>query len=222
MEALFNPAEISISRSVNWEAPGGWSWTKGPLKRTGDLEFVAAVPATLSVSLFFDTYEKRGDPSGLDRLVAAVNTGNPFASSDATDVTRLTRKVAKLTEVDKELHHPPICTLSWGKFDDIFTGVLTQLDQQFTMFMPNGMPVRATVGCTFTEYRTKAVKRAGELHSADVVKSHTVRRGDTLASIAATEYGDPALWRHIATANGILNPRLLQPGTVLTLPKLAG
>jgi nucleoid-associated protein YgaU len=47
-----------------------------------------------------------------------------------------------------------------------------------------------------------------------------VRRNDTLHSIAAEEYRDPALWRHIAKANGIVNPRDLKPGTVLTIPRL--
>ena len=51
-------------------------------------------------------------------------------------------------------------------------------------------------------------------------KSRQVRRGDTLQSLAAEEYGDPRQWRHIAVANGIVNPRDLRPGTVLTIPKL--
>jgi nucleoid-associated protein YgaU len=47
-----------------------------------------------------------------------------------------------------------------------------------------------------------------------------VRRGDTLSSIAARHYNDPGLWRHIARANGISNPRVLTPGQVLRVPKL--
>ena len=62
--------------------------------------------------------------------------------------------------------------------------------------------------------------RARELHSADVTKTRQVRRGDTLQSIAAEEYNDPRLWRAIATANSIVNPRQLLPGTVLSIPKL--
>jgi len=49
-----------------------------------------------------------------------------------------------------------------------------------------------------------------------------VRRGDTLNSIAARHYNDPCLWRPIATANGIHNPRRLTPGQVLRIPKLRG
>jgi nucleoid-associated protein YgaU len=60
-----------------------------------------------------------------------------------------------------------------------------------------------------------------EPESSDVVKSRVLRRGETLHSLAAQEYGDPSRWRHIAAANGITNPRNVRPGTSLTIPTLA-
>ena len=48
-----------------------------------------------------------------------------------------------------------------------------------------------------------------------------MQRGDTLSAIAQQEYGDAGRWRQIAAANGIANPRALQPGTVLTIPSSA-
>ena len=57
--------------------------------------------------------------------------------------------------------------------------------------------------------------------SSDRTKAHTVIRGETLHSIATLEYGDPAQWRVIATANGIDDPLALAPGTALVLPRLA-
>jgi nucleoid-associated protein YgaU len=136
---------------------------------------------------------------------------------EATDVRQYTDQIAQLVEVDPELHRPPVCDLRWGVFD-IFTGVLTNLEQRFTLFLDDGTPVRATLTCNFVEVGTQA--HATELHSSDVVKTRQVRRYDTLQSLAADEYGDPALWRPIATANGIVNPRDLRPGSTLTIPKL--
>jgi hypothetical protein len=228
VEALFNPAEISRSRSITWQRPSSWVFGQSAAAEVVRQEFVSVEAETLSLSLFFDTYEPHEESGGAGgfnlRQTATMlaQTGNPFARSAAKDVTSLTRKVARLAEVDRERHRPPICRLSWGKYKHIFTGVLTSLDQQFTMFLPNGTPVRATLNCSFTEYRTRARARAEEPHSADVAKVRVVRRGDTLHSLAAQEYNDPALWRHIARANGIVNPRLLPPGTVLTIPKLVG
>ncbi|MGQ0778521.1 MAG: CIS tube protein [Pseudonocardiales bacterium] len=221
IEALFNPHEISTSRSVSWQQKkaasqgGGWTWSDM------EQEFLAVAPETLSLELFFDTYESRSQASDSKRAASFVQAFGVFQTGEATDVTKLTRRVAKLAEVDKELHHPPICRLSWGAFTNIFTGVLTQLDQRFTLFLADGTPVRATLSCSFVESPTPADVRAREMNSADVVKTRVVRRHDTLHSLAAEEYRDPSLWRHIASANGIVNPRELKPGTVLTIPKLS-
>lgn len=46
----------------------------------------------------------------------------------------------------------------------------------------------------------------------------TVGKGDTLWAIAAKTLGDGSRWQEIARANGIRNPRSLQPGAVLTIP----
>ena len=50
----------------------------------------------------------------------------------------------------------------------------------FTMFLENGMPVRATLSCTFLEVVPQAQVRVAELHSADVRAPRHVARADTL------------------------------------------
>ena len=60
-----------------------------------------------------------------------------------------------------------------------------------------------------------------DTQSSDIAKMHVVKRGDTLSSIAAKEYLDPKLWRPIAIENGIDDPRVLIPGTLLLLPTLS-
>ena len=44
--------------------------------------------------------------------------------------------------------------------------------------------------------------------------------GETLSAIAGRLYEDPRLWRPIAIANGIVNPRSLATGQSLTIPAL--
>ena len=56
--------------------------------------------------------------------------------------------------------------------------------------------------------------------SADVAKVWIVKQGQSLASIAGREYGDPRKWRPIAQANGIDDPTKLRPGAILVLPAL--
>ncbi len=50
--------------------------------------------------------------------------------------------------------------------------------------------------------------------------THTVETGDTLSGIAAAVYRDPSAWRAVARQNGIRDPRRLEPGRALLLPKL--
>ena len=50
--------------------------------------------------------------------------------------------------------------------------------------------------------------------------SHTVRDGDSLASIAYHHYRDPTKWRAIAEANGIDDPLHLTRGAVLSIPRI--
>ena len=205
MEAMFNPSEFRISRSISWNTIGGEAVGK---KTIIEQQFETVSPASVSIELFFDSYEVRGGG-----FLASLN---PFPEPEATDVRKYTKKLAELSKVKKELHRPPICKLAWGEFDDLFCGVLTNLTQNFTMFMPNGMPVRATVTCDFIEYEIIGT----EVHSPDVTKTHIVSRHETLHSIAGQMYNDPSKWRTIAQANGIINPRLLTPGMSLVIPKL--
>src|SRR5262249_31689103 len=98
------------------------------------------------------------------------------------------------------------------------SGVLQQSTRTYTLFMPDGTPVRATVECTFLEIEDKGSRV--ELHSADVAKSYLVKPGDTLMGIAAACFGDGSLWRLIADENGIEDPRALVPGQSLSIPKV--
>ena len=87
----------------------------------------------------------------------------------------------------------------------------------YTMFLPDGTPVRA---------RAKVKMRQIEegLHAPQNPTSRSVPRRvwvvkerQTLDWIAYKEYGDPALWRHLAQLNDLDNPLSLRPGQVLNL-----
>jgi LysM repeat protein len=150
---------------------------------------------SLTMDLFFDTYEQQ------------------------TDVRQHTDRIYDLLRIDGTRHHPPICTFVWGTFR--FKCVLQRVSGRFTLFLADGRPVRATLGVTLKEFTDVALQvKDPPTESADHVKVYRVKRGDTLSSIAAAEYGDPALWRPIAAANRIADPLALAPGDRLVLPAL--
>lgn len=157
----------------------------------------------------------RGDSEKLS-LEALVDT------SDTLDDVRVTfvERLRGLMSIDPDEHAPPLVAFVWDR--PVLTGVLENLAVTYVLFTPDGIPIRAKLTMSIREYRAAAVQAAQTpLHSPTVEKSFVVRRGDTLASISQALYRSPAYWRQLAAANGITDPRRLQPGQVLTAPRLS-
>ena len=190
IDVLFNPDEYTIENSNEF------SWDTVPGLSQPLAHFISGKVPTLTMDLFFDTYEK------------------------GTDVRTHTMKVASLLDVDKDLHAPPLCKFVWGSLQ--FKGVVERVSQKYTMFLDSGIPVRARLNVTFKSVAGfKEQYQNIPRQSADRTKQRTVKQGDRLWSIAAEEYEDPALWREIARANAIDDPTRLEPGTVLKIPRLS-
>lgn len=142
-------------------------------------------------------------------------------TSDTLEDVRVkyVNRLRDLMRVNGELHAPPIVAFTWDT--QVFKGVLESLNTTYVLFTPEGVPLRAKMSIALKEYRPAAVQfKETPRNSPDVEKTFVARRGDTLSSIAAAVYRDPGLWREIARANRIADPRTLEPGTVLTLPRL--
>jgi nucleoid-associated protein YgaU len=107
----------------------------------------------------------------------------------------------------------------WGQVK--FKGVVESLNLRFTMFMNDGTACRAVATVSIKESETaKEQLEKKPRNSPDHTKRRTVKMGETLALIAHEEYDDAAEWRRIADANGVLDPKDVKPGTVLTLPPI--
>ena len=100
-----------------------------------------------------------------------------------------------------------------------FRCIVESVKQKFTLFSPDGIPLRATLTVVLREYKTldEQLKHLN-LTSPDRTHSYVTQNGDTLARIAAQYYRGPGEWRSIADANGIEDPRRLAPGATLTIP----
>ena len=189
LEVLFNPNEYAL------ESANNFAWQTIPGLQTPIAQFISGEATTLSMELFFDSYE----------------TG--------TDVRLQTSKISKLLDVDKDLHAPPSCRFVWGSLD--FKGVVERVSQKFTMFMDSGLPVRATLSVSFKALQSMQEQyQDTPRQSADRTKMKMLRQGDQLWMIAAEEYENPGEWRAIAEANGIDNPRLVATGRKIIVPRL--
>jgi hypothetical protein len=141
-------------------------------------------------------------------------------SDDLRDVrTAYVDGLRSLLDKNEKLHAPPIVDFIWA--GHVFHGVLQSLEVTYTLFNTDGTPLRAKLAVKLKQHRPVAAQvRERQLTSPDVDKTYVVRLGERLDSISAAVYRDPALWREIARANAITDPRALTVGTVLTIPAL--
>lgn len=192
----FNPTEYTLTKGAQI-AEIGIPGLDSPL-----LQFVAGQNEKLSLDLFFDSTDKGG------------------MEDEAISVEEETNRFYQLVKIQPKTHAPPRLLFLWGAGLQ-FECIVESLTRKFTLFSPHGLPLRATLSVTFREYKTldKQVKDLN-LQSSDHTKRHVVVQGETLASIAAREYGDPRLWRTIADWNfsKLDDLRRLPAGLELTLP----
>jgi nucleoid-associated protein YgaU len=128
-------------------------------------------------------------------------------------------KIEGLLDHNEKLHAPPIVEFGWA--EQVFRGVLQSLEITYLLFHIDGKPLRAKLALVLKEYRPVDVRlKANTQTSTDVEKRYVVRAGETLSSISGSVFRDPALWRELALANDITDPRTVTPGTVLTIPRL--
>ena len=206
----YNPSSLSFDKAVRTAdiaIPG----LDSPLK-----QFVRGTAETATVELFFDTTEN--------------GTG-----ARAVSVTTLTDRFYALVKIDPQTHAPPVCAFLWGdKFpgDSLperygnqrrteFPCVVTGVKQDFTLFSPEGTPLRAVLALKLEEYvpLQRQVEQLN-LQSSDHTRSHVLAAGETLALVAWQYLHSPRDWKHIAAANAVDDPRRVLPGLVLTVPPL--
>ena len=205
MYAQFNPNEFTITKEASWDAASKSEGKKKPPKLNAPCsDFGGGKPATFSLTLYFDTTQE--------------------TSSSERDVRKYTNKLFLLTLYDKSskvFPDPPTVRVSWGPII-LFKAVVKKVAVQFTMFYADGTPARAKADVDFEQHE-RADDMPGTTNPTsrtEARRTHVVQLGERLDNIAQVEYGHPAHWRHIAQANGLLDPFDLRPGQVLALPPL--
>ena len=194
---MFNPESVRVTKSMT-PKPAKHAGRSGPKH-----QFTSGNPAQLEFGeLLFDCFDARENV-----------------------YVKHVKWFEALLQADKKLHRPPRVVFSWGAGwgqesgpNRINTGMwfVTGLDVNYTMFLPNGTPVRATCKLTLAEEQPESEEK----QSPDTAHMHAVGRGETLQAISSAEYDDPSEWRRIAAANGIDDPMRLTPGQRLLIPPI--
>jgi len=195
VEFQFNPKEVTISKSAKWERkPSKQSKTASPV------QFLGADPSKMTLEMFFDATEKR-DGSVVKAVESLLSCCVPTEESHGQK---------KAT--------PPIVVLHWGSVSS-FPAVVTSVSAKFTLFNSDGTPIRAVCSVSMEEMPGEEFRKQNPTSgSHEVRRVHRTIAGDSLASVAFAEYGDPTAWRALAAFNEIDDPLRVPTGRVLLLP----
>jgi len=200
IEFLFNPAELTITKSNTWTA------TENKGGNAPELRFQAGQSGTLALSITLDT--------------TATGTDVAEHTNDLLDLLKVDPGLAG-SDKGRNKARPPWVEFQWGKLTS-FKAIVDRLQVKFTYFAASGMPLRAKADLTLKQYKDEA-ERPLQNPTSHTDTLHTVHRlgyGETLDRVAAKYYADATRWRLIAEANSVVDPLTLKAGTLLVVPEL--
>lgn len=208
----FNPQTLKVSLSnqnAGGSQPGGSS-----------TQFVGQGTTKLSLELWFD-----------------VTLPRPAGDDPKGDVRNLTKDIAffitpqEVTRKGEKGLLPPGVQFHWGTF--LFKGTVDSMDETLELFSEDGKPLRAGVTLSISKQDLKfefgaggaARQQAGAGRpgggglggalNAGTQPLQMARAGDTIQGAAAR--AGIRDWKAVAVANGIENPRRVEPGALLNL-----
>ena len=195
---FLNPHTIQVTKEAGLkDAPGSGG--------TPEKKYSHTYPVCLKLGeIWFDTYDTRDSVR-----------------------TKYINDIEALLDYIPNTHYTPIVVFNWGQFSataripSSYKFLVTKVTVDYTLFLPDGTPVRAKVDVSLEQLKTKRQEaKEAPKESPDHAKLYTVKRGDTLQGIAMAEYDDPREWRRIAKTNNLNDPMMLRPGMKLLVPPI--
>lgn len=186
-----------------------------------DAVYSKSEPTTLEFSFLFDGTGIIPPPSPLGDVPLVGAIASAFADDEEFDVMQEIDKFDRVVYAhDGDEHRPKKIQLTWGTL--VFPCALTSLNYQFTLFKPDGRPLRAQANCSFQEALSDAQRELIENNSSpDLTHIREVREGDSLPLISHRIYGDPKYYIEVARVNKLVNFRSIRAGSRLRLPPIA-
>ncbi|AVI50444.1 hypothetical protein C5O00_04400 [Pukyongia salina] len=189
-----NPASYSHSHQVNYNNTTSEGAPGTPLK------FKGIPPETVSFEIYFDA-------------------SGAIADSKTPLKVQIDRFKKVCFDYNGDIHEPNYLIISWGSL--VFKCKLTSLDINYTLFKPNGSPIRAKASVKFEEASdVNTIAKEANKKSPDLTHKVVTREGDTLPLICYDIYGDSSYYLEVAKYNNIANFRNLIPGTTLYVPPI--
>jgi Contractile injection system tube protein len=201
----FNPETLKVTFANRVQQPQSAGDQRGNAPR----QVPAAGATKLALQLWFDVTapggEQAADVRALTSEVAyfmVPKTGDPGSSTDQPI--------------------PPGVRFLWGTFQ--FDGMLDSLEETLDFFSSDGKPLRSSLSLGLSGQMEIAKAGDGDGAAPQALAgptpgTRTLARapaGSTLQSMVE-QLGGGRDWQTVAAANGVENPRLLEPGRLVDL-----
>lgn len=192
---MFNPYEYTLSKSNAWE--------KKPVigQNLPQVVFQQGGAQSLSLTLHFDSINGVQDVRGYT---------DPLWKMMMIDSSSINAKSGKAA--------PPPVAFQWGRL--YFKAIITSMSQKFTLFDPNGVPLRCEVSVTleqFLDIEQPPAQVPQQPTGQNSARSTSAVQGDRLDNVASSGTGDAGNMRNVAEKNNIDNPMKLKPGQQIKL-----
>jgi len=201
IKCQFNPASLTISKQNSWEGE------VTPNFNSPWLRFQGGESATYSLSLFFDTHS---------------DDANRDVRYYTNQLLQLTLRGAGYSMFLVPWSSPPLVTFVWGSIV-LFDAVVESVQVTFTMFSPEGVPIRAKADVNFKQSELMGddfIPAQNPTSRSEARKTRVVNSHQRLDQIAFEEYRDSSYWRLLAEANNLDNPFQLRDGQILIIPQV--
>ena len=194
-ELPINPETYSQRFAIEYDN------TTPPGSHGNDPKFLATTPQSLDLSFVFDG--------------TGVIPNNPQEGKSVSE--QIEDFLDIVYDMEGSIHRPKYLKILWGSL--AFDCILSNLDIEYTLFKPDGQPLRAKLKANFESFieASKRVKEEGK-NSPDLTHMRTVQEGETLLYMVNNIYKDPSYYLEVARVNGLTNFRNLAVGTQLIFP----
>lgn len=190
------------------EGRGGWAEVTRP-RRPGVIEWVGTAPAKASLSLMFDGW-RTGTAVGTK--MAALEAMAPLAPTVEPPTILITNAWPIPSNIPWQIQ-----TITWDASTALRSSanMIVRAEARIELVERR---IAETVIARSSPAKRAAAKTSKATTTTKKVRTVTVKKGDTLSSIAARLLGSSAKWTLIAKANNLRSPNNIKPGQVLKLP----
>jgi hypothetical protein len=156
---LFNPTDYTLKKQNTWQEQNN-----DQQDGAATFAFTKSGRITLALTLHFDT------------LMAPESREKPY------DVRYHTDKLWKMMERKGPDKPPPLVEFVWGKLT--FVSFIASMDQKFTLFRDDGIPVRCEVIVNLTQFDPEVSITVANVEAPQPVTITDASRADLIASLS--------------------------------------